>query len=469
MCDAISDEPFYKKGLFIVPFQSKKIEIIERECETVQQDFKNALLQKESYAKSKLTDNALKIHEAHIFNSQKLKMESYKEQLSTFLTKTVKEKVILDRCILQTEKSMSQFMGFNDMTEEFYQMILSVDIPMNEKTRMIHEVVFPATLIDSILDSFMSPRSATLNKQQQLVRLITMKSYEFMVNNMDEKLAKRDTTDITSVFLHSHIVYNSYSSALITIFTKVYQRKIYLVEMVNYAKVFKSFKGHTHLINLLAEVTKSPEMIELFPPLELITFRLEEVMKSLDGKVLSLTADNAAEEELKKETKVAAQLKLLHIAKGLPTSSSALTPGTNLSNAMSDIPSVKEVIKTIVETVQPGQKQKLNTSAPRAAQVGNKPNKKRKRGAKQQASPVRHPQQQQERKSQPNSLKGRGKGGGGMVGRQINKKQGRGDESVPSLLNQSTFSSTSPSPTTRLSPSIVNSISVSDIHAADKK
>lgn len=475
MCDAIGDEPFYKKGRFITPDQSKNIDNLKLVCDTAQLDFKNALLQKELFTKTRLTEYSLKIHEANILDSQKLNMESYKEKLSTFLTTTVKEKVILDRCILQTEMSMSQFLGFNSMTEDFIQRILSAETPMDVKTSMIHDVVFPATPINTILDSFMSPTSDTLNKQQQLVRLITMKSYEFMIQNMDQQLAKRDATDRTSVFLHSHIVYNSYSSALITAFTKVYQRRLYLVELVNYATVFKSFKGYTYMINLLAEVTKSPETIELFPPCELITFKLEEAMKLLDGKVLSLTAANAAEEEKKKETKVAAQLKLLRISKGLPTSSSAVTQGTNLSDAMSDTQSVNDVIQNIVQTVQAGTKQKRNTSTPRAAQVGNNPNKKMKREAKQQANPVHHFQQQQTAITQPKGFKGRDRGGskGVLGGRQINKSSSDrvgGDPNA--FLNPSHLSSASPSPTTNLSRPclpIVNTLSVPNKHAAENK
>jgi hypothetical protein len=469
MCDAIGDELFYQKGRFITPLLSNDMEKLNHECETAQHDFKMALLQKETYTKSKLiTDISLKIHEANMLDIKKSNMERYEEKLSIFLTTTVKEKVVLDRCILQTENSMSQFLGFNNMTEDFAKKILSVDTPVNEKTIMIHDVVFPTTDMNTVLESFMSPMLATLNKQQQLVRLITMKSYEFMIQNMDQQLAKRDATDITSVLLHSHIVYNSYSSALITAFMKVYLRKKYLVELVNYANVFKLFKCNTHLINLLAEVTKSPETIEDFPPLELITFKLEKAMNSLDAKVLSLTAANAAEEEKKKETKVAAQLKLLHISKGLPKSSSALAPGTNLSVAMEDTPSVTEVIQTIVETVQSGQKQKRKTSAPRSAQVGNNPNKKMKPEAKQQASPDYHSLQQ-------SSFKGRGRGGrGGVGGRQINKTS-QGSGSVPSVSSQSvlqSFSSTSPSPTNHLSRPSLSSVdihSISNKHAAENK
>ena len=477
MCDAIGDELFYQKGRFITPLQSKDMDKLARECETALHNFKVILLQKESYTKSKLiTDISLKIHEANMLDIKKSNMESYEEKLSIFLTTTVKEKVILDRCILQTEKSMSQFLGFNNMTEDFAKRILAVDTPVNEKTLMIHDIVFPTTTVNAILESFMSPEPATLNKQQQLVRLITMKSYEFMIQNMDQQLSKRDATDITSVFLHSHIVYNAYSSALITAFMKVYLRKKYLVELVNYAKVFKSFKCNTHLINLLAEVTKSPETIEDFPPLELITFKLEKAMNSLDAKVRSLTAANAAEEEKKKETKVAAQLKMLHIAKGLPKSSSDLAPGTNLSVSMEDTTSVSEVIKTIVQNVQSGQKQKRQTSAPRAAQVGNNPNKKMKPEAKQQANPGYHSQQQF-------SFKGRGRGGrGGAGGRQSNKTSqgGMGGSvpsvggAVPSVSSQSvlqSFSSTSPSPTNLPSPSLssVDIHSVSNKHAAENK
>jgi hypothetical protein len=408
MSTITNDETFFKEGRFIVPVLSKDIGNLKNLFAAKKQNFTTVLSQRERSVQSKLTGTALEIHKATKLSNQKLVTEKLNEALNTFIASSVKEKVTLDKCILQQRESIMSFGGLARISEDTINVILSAQTPNNEKTMIIHNLVYPDIVIDNVIDSFFHPVNTELNKQQQLSHRITTDSYQFTFSKLDKELAIRNQNDASSVFLHSYVMFNAYSLTLMTLFMKAFKRLTYCNELIAYQANFKSYKIHTYLIDLLANATKTPETIESWPPYELIAFNSQEAIESLDDKVASLTALNAAEEQKKKDTKAALKIKILSTAKGVPSSSLTVTQSSNMGDVMMDIPSVADVITTAVKTVL-SSKQKRPNSSPGATQVGVNTNKKQRFEAKHQANPSPvHPQH--------NSYQGN-RGGHGTKGR----------------------------------------------------